>query len=720
MEIRQFAEIILYGKDLTREKLLHPGELTDDFPGQAVLTPSSPGRPSGLDFVSEYQTKKIFPNLNALEKEHERAVMLHFFANHELLAMELMALALLRFPDAPSAFRLGIARTIMEEQRHMTLYISRMNELGLEFGSISVNQFFWKCLSDMKSPLDYVVKMSMTFEQANLDFACFYREKMHKIGDKETASILDSVYEDEIGHVKHGVVWFEKWRDQSVSSWNFYCQNLQFPLSPARAKGVIFDSEARVKAGLDNVFIEQLSVYSASKGRPPNLYWFNPCCELEVQRGKKGFHPVKAIKELEEDCATLCQFLAAKDDIVLSPYKPSIEFLRSLQKVGYDLPQWHIVHGRSLKLKEFEQNLFGMAKPWGKSPESEHFFAPLATRIKAQNTISYDHEVMDELYSKSFTSYLNKKIYENFYDYRDFFSDPQHLHLISDITEVINIGRNILCDHEKFVVKLPFGSAGQNAKRFSSVEFSESEENWLKNNLFNNAVAIIEPWYKRCVDISAQIKVQKNQVIYMGETIFLTNDHGQYLGTCLGRKTNFLSQDELAFLYQKTNNTKPIAELLKEVSLFIGETLKEKGYEGPCGIDTFIYKDPFSKYGYRFKLVSEINPRYTMGRVALEISKRIVPGTPALWIHLRVKDVIKKYGAVSSFVTYIHDKFPAEVVCSPKPLLNNGVLFTNDPEFAKNTLTILFVGAGVLKTISESLAFLNLDLLLKNKGNIKT
>ena len=91
-----------------------------------------------------------------------------------------MALALLRFPDAPTAFRIGIGHTLLEERNHMLLYIDRMNELGIEFGDIKVNNFFWNAIKDMKTPTDYCVRMAMTLEQANLDYALHYLNEFKK------------------------------------------------------------------------------------------------------------------------------------------------------------------------------------------------------------------------------------------------------------------------------------------------------------------------------------------------------------------------------------------------------------------------------------------------------------------------------------------------------------------------------------------------------------
>jgi hypothetical protein len=66
--------------------------VTDDRPGSPLLAPQAPGRPAELRFKPQGSGKADFPGVHHLDQEHERGRLLHFFANHELLATELMAL----------------------------------------------------------------------------------------------------------------------------------------------------------------------------------------------------------------------------------------------------------------------------------------------------------------------------------------------------------------------------------------------------------------------------------------------------------------------------------------------------------------------------------------------------------------------------------------------------------------------------------------------------
>src|SRR5215472_16539095 len=197
MELRDFAERVLFATTL-EEKLQSPADVTDDFPGSPLLTPSTPNRPAELRFKPQGSGKADFPGVHRLEREQERGRLLHMFANHELLATELMALALLRFPDAPASFRRGLWQTLRDEQAHTRLYIERMRACGIHFGELAVSGYFWRVVSNMESPLDYVTRLSLTFEQANLDFCRHFAGEFQTIGDGETAKILDRIYRDEI------------------------------------------------------------------------------------------------------------------------------------------------------------------------------------------------------------------------------------------------------------------------------------------------------------------------------------------------------------------------------------------------------------------------------------------------------------------------------------------------------------------------------------------
>ena len=112
------------------------------------------------------------PRDSELGNERERGRLLHFLANHELLATELMALVLLKFPDAPEAFRRGVLATLQEEQSHTRMYLKRMKDCGVEFGSFPLSGHFWRVVEPMDCPMDFVSRLSLTFEQANLDYSC--------------------------------------------------------------------------------------------------------------------------------------------------------------------------------------------------------------------------------------------------------------------------------------------------------------------------------------------------------------------------------------------------------------------------------------------------------------------------------------------------------------------------------------------------------------------
>lgn len=251
------CQSILEGPDL-EHKLVDLSKIEfSDFKNYSI--PSLPGRNQKLK-MSEKRTK--FPK--NFEHSEARAKALHFFANHELLAMEMMAAAMLYFPhqnEEDIKFKKGLLQTLKEEQKHFKLYLNRMKEFGLEFGDLPLNDFFWRQMHSLKSPEEYLAMMSLTFEMANLDFMMIYKEAFLKVEDTKTAAILEVVLDDEISHVAFGVNYLNR-KKQTLDLWSYYKSCLPMPLTPARSKGPTLNKDSRLKTGIDQAFLTNAENYS--------------------------------------------------------------------------------------------------------------------------------------------------------------------------------------------------------------------------------------------------------------------------------------------------------------------------------------------------------------------------------------------------------------------------------------------------------------------------
>ncbi|MFZ4712509.1 MAG: DUF455 family protein [Bacteriovoracaceae bacterium] len=252
--------------DLCRT-ILEGGSLSDKLTDLSAIEftdwidyqiPALPGRETKL-LMSEKRTK--FPKHFHLPES--RAKALHFFANHELLAIEMMAAAILFFPhktEEDIKFKKGITQTLREEQKHFKLYQARMKDFGLNFGDVPLNNFFWRQMHSLKTPEEYLAMMAMTFEMANLDFMLFYKEAFSNVEDHKTTQILDIVLEDEISHVAFGVNYLKKKREDR-DLWDYYQSLLPPPLTPARSKGLVLNKKSRLETGIDQAFLDKAINY---------------------------------------------------------------------------------------------------------------------------------------------------------------------------------------------------------------------------------------------------------------------------------------------------------------------------------------------------------------------------------------------------------------------------------------------------------------------------
>jgi len=735
MEIREFAGRVLFATTL-EEKLQGPADTTDEQPGPALVTPAAPGRPAELRFKATGTARDSFPGTRRLEQAGERGQLLHFFANHELLATELMALVLLKFPDAPAAFRKGVLQTLKDEQEHTRLYLERMKACGIHFGELPVSGYFWRSVAPMENPMDYVASLCLTFEQANLDFARHFARSFAEVGDAETSQLLERIYHDEIGHVAYGLKWFRRWKHPGESDWDAFCRTLKFPLSPQRAKGMTLNVEGRRAAGFDAAFIAELEVYSQSKGRTPSVLVFNPFAEGRIAEGK-AFNPTQHQAQLARDLENLPQFLCRQDDIVLVERRPAVEFLSGIKQAGFALPEF-VERSAELQLRALEtpapvrnaptwrsalQRKLGRLRPWAWSPDSVELLAPLLPNVTAEQRTPEQrfNDRLARLYSKSWSAeFLRRFLTGSGRGNEAHFSITHHaprstdpesqslvtsaatenwlctVHEIGVAVDSLAAAREAIADirargHHKIVVKEAIGLAGSNAMRLFEPELLEAHRRWMANAFRQGRQLVVEPWLERVRDFSVQLEKTSDGLKLCGYTGLINDAKGQYQGNSAAPKfERRIPPDVIALFAEPPDIATRLHALFAEIFSLLESELRCADFLGPIGIDAFVYRRADGQC--RLKPIVEINPRYTMGRVTVELMKHVAPGSHG-WFRLVNRAQARAEG-FDDFVSYarsLRERFPLHLEGHPTPRIREGTLCLNDPAQAQVCLAVFQV-----------------------------
>jgi len=616
MTIREAAERVLFAETLEEKLLPAPADLADSDPGPAIITPQTPGRPAELR-ISKKGVRVEFPGVHRLDNDRERGVMLHFLANHELLAAELMALVLLKFPDAPKKYRAGVYEAMREEQMHALMYLRRMKECGMHFGELPLNDYFWRIVAPMETPMDFVTRLNLTFEQANLDFSKHYAGLFRQVGDHSTATVLDKIYQDEIGHVGHGVKWFRHWKEQGSTDWNAFRKTLIFPLSPARAKGMApFNSEGRRLAGLDEDFIRNLEITATSRGRTPVVHWFNPDAEAHAMASATGarYQPDKTALALQQDLEILTLAWARKDDVSLMRQLPSAGHLSILTQAGLELPEF--ISGTQLDRK------LGGLRPWAWSPDASRHLQPLAAAVSPVVPWQWRNDTPPLWFSKQIGIHLEEKL--GLCDDRGVIYHDEE-----SAWEAISTR---LSSHPEaqVLVKAAFSCAGRGHRRINAQSPEVPTRNWLHNTLEDHGCIVLEPWLNRVLDFSALYeKHADHRVQLIGLTVMENDAAGHFLGTRVGPKwANLLPPEIAVFLFREAG---VMEWYQKKIPAALAELLPD--YIGPLGIDAMVHRRPDQSLA--LKPVVELNVRMTMGRIALELLAKTDPQLNATFRILR-------------------------------------------------------------------------------------
>ena len=123
--------------------------------------------------------------------------------------------------------------------------------------------------------------------------------------------------------------------------------------------------------------------------------------------------------------------------------------------------------------------------------------------------------------------------------------------------------------------------------------------------------------------------------------------------------------------------------------------LHRVGFVGPVSIDAFVYRTPQGEC--RLKPVVEINPRYTMGRLTVELMKHACPGTCGRFrLVSRAQARAEGFADLCGYARSLAERFPLRLERGRAPKIRQGALCLNDPTQAKVCLATFEVSPTLI------------------------
>ena len=121
------------------------------------------------------------------------------------------------------------------------------------------------------------------------------------------------------------------------------------------------------------------------------------------------------------------------------------------------------------------------------------------------------------------------------------------------------------------------------------------------------------------------------------------------------------------------------------------------GHHGPAGVDAFVHEGPD---GPCLRPLVELNPRLTMGRVLLELTRFVAPGHTSR-LRLLNPSQLRALGHPDfvSLMAAWEKLSPPQREGRPVPRLTRGIVPLNDPATAMACLAVLEVGDDALRPI---------------------
>lgn len=363
--------------------------------------------------------------------------------------------------------------------------------------------------------------------------------------------------------------------------------------------------------------------------------WFDPAAE-ETLSGEMPPRMQRRMDQLGKDLQCVMIPLSREDDVLLVRDLPSRAFQKALVDAGFDLPEITRLDQRD---RLNRRKLLGF-DPWAWTPDNHQLVEHLHSAV--HHTVPTWHEGIRQLFRKSWATRQMAQWLENESSLPDAFGTGASLgravHLPSEIPDALAEFANR--GYQTALVKRDLGASGRGQRRLRCDRpLTRQDWDWLQSLPAphnQQPIAVVEPELDRLVDISFLwiMPPDGSTVKYRGWTRPLIAPNRRYAGTHLNRSFSDLGAwgDEGNRLKRwiLSDRCKRLDTTAQWLEARLVPLMRELEFQGKFAVDAMVYRRRNGETTeFRIKPLVELNPRTTMGHVALELATHLAPGIQA-------------------------------------------------------------------------------------------
>lgn len=194
-----------------------------------------------------------------------RRMRAHREYNQEVQTLEVAALCLVDFPDAPWELRMELARQCWDEARHTELAYRHLKELGGWKGMYPIANLDWSVVAMLDSLPARLAVQHRTFEAGSLDIEIAAVPMLRDMGHDGAAEMTDAIEADEIQHVRFANEWLRRLTDAQpravlqVAAAMAWLRQVVEATSDDALKVISTDDETRRLAGFSPAEVTQVA-----------------------------------------------------------------------------------------------------------------------------------------------------------------------------------------------------------------------------------------------------------------------------------------------------------------------------------------------------------------------------------------------------------------------------------------------------------------------------